>query len=121
MVVSKFQAIFFLSILGQIFGVRFGHIALHEYNGQNTDKGKVPFLVFGFGACSIACAFVQNHSQLYVARVFLGVFEGGTLPGIAFFLSGFYRRQELMFRIGIFISGSSMSGAFGGLLATGLA
>jgi adenylosuccinate synthase len=43
------------------------------------------------------------------------------MPGIAFFLSNFYRRGELMFRIGMFISASSMSGAFGGLLATGLA
>lgn len=55
-----------------------------------------------------------------VARAFLGIFEGGTMPGIAFFLSCFYRREELLFRIGIFVSGSSMAGAFGGLLATGL-
>ncbi len=41
--------------------------------------------------------------------------------GIAFFLSCFYRRGELLFRIGIFVSASSMAGAFGGLLATGLA
>lgn len=40
MVVSKFQAMFFLSILGQISGVRFGYITLHEYNGQNTNKEK---------------------------------------------------------------------------------
>ncbi|KAI5810573.1 major facilitator superfamily domain-containing protein, partial [Pyronema omphalodes] len=81
----------------------------------------IPFLVFGFGFCSLACSFVTTHTHLYVARAFLGLFEGGTMPGIAFFLSNFYRRGELMFRIGFFISASSMSGAFGGLLATGLA
>lgn len=42
------------------------------------------------------------------------------MPGIAFYLSCFYRRQELLFRIGIFVSAASMAGAFGGLLATGL-
>ncbi|KAA8911743.1 major facilitator superfamily domain-containing protein [Sphaerosporella brunnea] len=81
----------------------------------------IPFLVFGFGFCSMCTAFVRTHTQLYVARAFLGFFEGGTMPGIAYFLSNFYRRGELMFRIGILLSASSMSGAFGGLLATGLA
>lgn len=81
----------------------------------------IPFLVFAFGFCSLCTAFVQTHTHLYIARGFLGLFEGGTMPGIAFFLSNFYRRGELMFRIGIFISASSMSGAFGGLLATALA
>lgn len=42
------------------------------------------------------------------------------MPGISFFLSCFYKREELLFRLGIFVSGSSMAGAFGGLLATGL-
>ena len=64
---------------------------------------------------------MQTHTQLYIARAFLGAFEGGTVPGIAFFLSGFYRRHELVFRVAIFASGSSMSGAFGGLFATALA
>ena len=43
------------------------------------------------------------------------------MPGIAFFLSCVYKREELYFRIGIFVSAASMAGAFGGLLATGLA
>jgi sugar phosphate permease len=43
------------------------------------------------------------------------------MPGMAFFLSTFYRREELLFRIGIYVSAASMAGAFGGLLATGLA
>ena len=42
------------------------------------------------------------------------------MPGIAFFLSSFYKREELLFRVGVFVSGSSLAGAFGGLLATGL-
>jgi len=50
----------------------------------------------------------------------LGVFEGGVIPGISYYLSLFYRREELSFRIGIFISGAALSGSFGGLLAAGL-
>lgn len=40
-------------------------------------------------------------------------------PGIAFFLSSFYKREELYFRIGIYVSSASLAGAFGGLLAAG--
>lgn len=80
----------------------------------------IPLLVVGFGFVSMCTAFVDTFNQLCVARAFLGVFEGGTMPGIAFFLSSFYKRKELYFRVGIYVSAASMAGAFGGLLATGL-
>jgi MFS family permease len=38
----------------------------------------------------------------------------------AYYLSCFYRRNELLFRMGIYITGASLAGAFGGLLAAGL-
>ncbi|KAL6248965.1 hypothetical protein RBB50_004028 [Rhinocladiella similis] len=81
----------------------------------------IPMLVMGFGFVSMCTAFVQSFNTLCVARAFLGIFEGGTMPGIAFFLSTFYKRRELYFRIGIFISAASIAGAFGGLFATALA
>lgn len=80
----------------------------------------IPALVIGFGFVSMCTAFVDNFNQLCVARAFLGIFEGGSMPGIAFFLSSFYKRQELYFRVGIYVSAASMAGAFGGLFATGL-
>ncbi|ETN46978.1 uncharacterized protein HMPREF1541_01168 [Cyphellophora europaea CBS 101466] len=81
----------------------------------------LPLLVVGFGVVSMCTAFVKDFAGLCTARAFLGIFEGGAMPGIAFFLSCFYKRKELYFRIGIFVSAASMAGAFGGLLATGLA
>ncbi|KAH0422923.1 major facilitator superfamily protein [Colletotrichum camelliae] len=80
----------------------------------------LPFLVVGFGVVSLCTAFVKTYEGLAAARAFLGVFEGGAMPGFSFFLSSFYRREELLLRIGILISSASLSGAFGGLLATGL-
>ncbi|KAI1735103.1 major facilitator superfamily domain-containing protein [Xylaria scruposa] len=79
----------------------------------------IPALVLGFGAVSIGTAFVKTYEQLIGARVLLGIFEGGTFPGIAFFLSSFYKREELYFRVGIYVSAASIAGAFGGLLAAG--
>lgn len=79
------------------------------------------FLVVGFGVITIATAFVHNFGQFLAVRILLGCFEGGVIPAIAFLLSRFYRRHELVFRIGIFLAlGPTLSGAFGGLLAAGL-
>ncbi|KAI3393339.1 hypothetical protein diail_4420 [Diaporthe ilicicola] len=80
----------------------------------------LPCLVVGFGLVSLCSAFTSSYPGLLVARAVLGVFEGGAMPGFAFYLSSFYKREELLFRIGIYVSAASMAGAFGGLLATGL-
>ncbi|KAF2278348.1 MFS general substrate transporter [Westerdykella ornata] len=80
----------------------------------------LPLLVCGFGLVSMCTAFVNSFSGLLVARAFLGVFEGGVMPGLAFFITCFYKRRELLLRVGIYVSAASLAGAFGGLLATGL-
>ncbi|KAI1101960.1 MFS general substrate transporter [Jackrogersella minutella] len=79
----------------------------------------LPGLVVGFGAVSVGTAFVKTFEQLCAVRALLGIFEGGTMPGLAFFLSSFYKREELYFRVGIYVSAASIAGAFGGLLAAG--
>jgi len=84
-------------------------------------KYYLPLLVVGFGFVSLCTAFVDSYEGLLAARAFLGVFEGGVMPGLAFFITCFYKRQELLFRVGIYVSAASLAGAFGGLLATGLA
>ncbi|CAN9192511.1 unnamed protein product [Alternaria alternata] len=84
-------------------------------------KYYLPLLVCGFGFVSLCSAFVRSFEGLLAARAFLGVFEGGVMPGLAFFITCFYKRNELLFRIGIYVSAASMAGAFGGLLATVLA
>ncbi|KAK6216217.1 hypothetical protein LQW54_003791 [Pestalotiopsis sp. IQ-011] len=80
----------------------------------------IPGLVVGFGFVSMCTAFIKTFEQLCAMRALLGIFEGGAMPGMAFFLSSFYKRKELYFRVGIYVSAASMAGAFGGLLATAL-
>lgn len=53
-------------------------------------------------------------------RFFLGIAEGGMMPGIAFYISCFYRRAEISLRVGFFVNSAALAGAFGGLLAAGL-
>ncbi|PPQ63106.1 hypothetical protein CVT24_005817 [Panaeolus cyanescens] len=81
----------------------------------------IALLVLSFGVIALGTAFVKSYAGLVVTRVFLGLAEGGTLSGLVYCLSRYYRRHELVWRIGIFFGLSpSLAGAFGGLLASGL-
>lgn len=42
------------------------------------------------------------------------------LPGIAYYMSRWYRRSELGFRLSLYIVCAPLAGAFGGLLASGI-
>ena len=56
----------------------------------------------------------------YSARFFLGVAEGGLLPGLTYYLSLWYPRQMQAKRIGIFATAAALAGAFAGILAYGI-
>ncbi|KAI5120749.1 hypothetical protein M0805_007823 [Coniferiporia weirii] len=78
-------------------------------------------MVTTFGATTIGTAFVRDYKGLIITRVFLGITEGGLLSGLVYILSRYYRRSELILRIGIFFGlAPTLSGAFGGLIASGL-
>ncbi|RXW12939.1 hypothetical protein EST38_g12914 [Candolleomyces aberdarensis] len=79
------------------------------------------FLVIGFGIVTLLSAFLRDMTGLLVNRAFLGFCEGGTLSALMYIISRYYRRHELVLRVGIFFGVSpSLAGAFGGLLASGL-
>jgi MFS family permease len=63
---------------------------------------------------------VHNIHQAAGVRFVLGIFEAGMLPGIAYYMSRWYRRSELAFRLSIYIAMAPLAGAFGGLLASGI-
>ncbi|KAJ6545866.1 major facilitator superfamily domain-containing protein [Mycena vulgaris] len=75
---------------------------------------------FGFGICCMCSAFVRNFAEFCFVRALLGVFEGGVHPGIVYFLSKFYRRQELTYRMGLVLASSNLGAAFGGLIASAI-
>ncbi|KAK4994186.1 hypothetical protein LTR66_005722 [Elasticomyces elasticus] len=80
----------------------------------------IPAISLGFGVCSICTAFVHNIQSASGVRFLLGAFEAGMLPGIAYYLSRWYRRSELAFRLSLYIVMAPLAGAFGGLLASGI-
>lgn len=81
----------------------------------------LPFLVTVWGLISLCLGFVKSYTGLLVGRFFLGLMEGGLLGGMIIYLAMFYRRHQMLYRIGLFYCAAPLSGAFGGLLATGLA
>jgi len=80
----------------------------------------IPIISLGFGICSVCTAFCNNKASVSAVRFLLGMFEAGMLPGIAYYMSRWYRRSELAFRLALYIVMAPVAGAFGGLLASGI-
>ena len=80
----------------------------------------IPIISLAFGICSICTAFVHDIHAVSGVRFLLGIFEAGMMPGIAYYMSRWYRRSELSFRLSLYIVMSPLAGAFGGLLASGI-
>jgi MFS family permease len=78
-------------------------------------------IAVAWGIVGTCMGAVKSYGGLIACRLLLGACEGGMFGGIILYLSMFYKRHQLMFRLGIFYCAAPLSGAFGGLLATGLA
>ncbi|KAL8287687.1 hypothetical protein RQP46_003545 [Phenoliferia psychrophenolica] len=64
--------------------------------------------------------FVTNYGGLLAVRWFLGVTEAGLSPGVNYYLSCWYKREEFGLRAAVFFSAATVSGAFGGLISAGI-
>lgn len=73
-----------------------------------------------WGAVAVAMAGSTNFAGLAVCRFFLGAFEAGFFPGVIYYMSLWYTRQEYGRRVGLFWSFASLAGVFGGLIAYGI-
>ncbi|KAF2098646.1 major facilitator superfamily transporter, partial [Rhizodiscina lignyota] len=80
----------------------------------------IPTLMVAWGLMCILMGLVKNYAGLLAIRAALGLAEGGLFPGIAFFLTMWYRRYECGLRLAIFFSAATVAGAFGGLIARGI-
>ncbi|KAF2828767.1 MFS general substrate transporter [Ophiobolus disseminans] len=80
----------------------------------------LPGITFGFGILTVCFAFVRDIQTACAVRFLLGIFEAGMLPGIAYYMSRWYRRSELAFRLALYVVMAPLAGAFGGLLASAI-
>ncbi|WVW80803.1 hypothetical protein I302_102790 [Kwoniella bestiolae CBS 10118] len=70
-----------------------------------------------WGGVAALMGATHNYQQLAGVRFALGVLEAGFAPGVAFYLSSWYKRYELATRFSIYYTATAISGAFSGLLA----
>ncbi|EUC30205.1 hypothetical protein COCVIDRAFT_36449 [Bipolaris victoriae FI3] len=77
-------------------------------------------IILTWGAIMTLMGVVHNRAGLLAARFFLGIAEAGLFPGVNYYLSCWYKRQELGFRAALFFSAAALAGSFGGLLAAAI-
>ncbi|KAK4034458.1 major facilitator superfamily domain-containing protein [Parachaetomium inaequale] len=77
----------------------------------------LPAIMVAWGIVMTLMGIVHNYAGLLTARIFLGVTEAGLFPGVAYYLTNWYRREEIQLRQAMFFSAASVAGAFSGLLA----
>lgn len=77
----------------------------------------ISICILSWGIIASLQAIATSFGALLVLRAVLGIGEAAFGPGVPFYLSFFFRRHELAFRTGLFISASPLSASFAGALA----
>lgn len=73
-----------------------------------------------WGLVSTLTSQTKDYGDIVACRFLLGLVEAPFFAGVLFYLSKWYTKKELAFRMSIFYSGSLLSGAFGNLIAAGI-
>ncbi|KAF8063507.1 MFS general substrate transporter [Lyophyllum atratum] len=77
----------------------------------------LPGITIVWGIIMTMMGLVKTYSQLVGVRACLGVAEAGLFPGVVYYLTLWYPRYKLQYRIGLFYGAASVAGAFSGLFA----
>lgn len=77
----------------------------------------ISLCILSWGIIASMQALATSFGFLLFLRALLGVSEAAFGSGVPFYLSFFFRRHELAFRTGLFISASPLSASFAGALA----
>lgn len=72
---------------------------------------------FSWGLIAACQSLVSSYWALVLLRALLGIAEAAFGPGLPFYLSFFYKREELAYRTGMFISAAPLATSFASTLA----
>ncbi|KAF5374740.1 hypothetical protein D9758_000400 [Tetrapyrgos nigripes] len=77
-------------------------------------------MMLAWGVVMMCHGFIHNYGGLLAVRILLGLTEAGMYPGIVFYISSWYKRDEMGSKIAYFFSSATVAGAFSGLLAVAI-
>lgn len=76
--------------------------------------------MFSWSICCLCTMFAKNYGTILALRLLIGLFEGSFFTSMAVITSDYYFPHEIGRRTAFFFVSSSLSSAFGGLIATGI-
>lgn len=77
----------------------------------------ISLCVCGWGLVASFQSLAASFGAMVFLRAALGITEAAFGPGVPFYLSLFYKREELAFRTGLFISAAPLASSFASSLA----
>lgn len=80
----------------------------------------IPFLMVCWGLATAAQFFLKDRLTFLVCRALVGMFEAGYIPGIAIYLTSYYKRHEMATRLSIFWCTLAVANAVAGVLSFGI-
>ncbi|KAF9430264.1 hypothetical protein BGZ76_000901 [Entomortierella beljakovae] len=80
----------------------------------------IPFLMCLWGLSTAAQFFLKDRVTFLICRCLVGMFEAGYIPGIAVYLTSYYKRGEMAVRLSIFWSTLAIANSVSGVLAYGI-
>lgn len=89
-------------------------------NWSGKPSWYIGFWTIAWGLVSTLTSQVTTFGDIVACRFILGFVEAPFFCGVIFYLSKWYTKSELSFRMAIFYSASLVSGAFGSLIAAGI-
>ncbi|KAL1853339.1 hypothetical protein Plec18167_005571 [Paecilomyces lecythidis] len=110
------------SVVLAVFNVTFcsfdlpSNLLLKRFSG----KRMLPSMMMAWGSVTLLQCSAHNFAGLLACRFFMGIFEAGFFAGVIFYLTQFYKRNELAFRLSIFYGTVTIAGAFSGLISFGV-
>ncbi|KAL5361992.1 major facilitator superfamily domain-containing protein [Aspergillus floccosus] len=80
----------------------------------------IPSLILISGVISLCQVAVRNYAGLLTCRMLIACSHSGFFSSVVFYMTLFYKRNEMAFRIAIFYGSATIAGAFTGLIAYGV-
>jgi hypothetical protein len=80
----------------------------------------IPFQIILWSLASGGQFFMQGRAGFFACRFFIGLFMGGFIPDAVLYLSYFYTKSEMPFRLAMFWFVDSMSGVIASFIAYGV-